>query len=130
MVSAHDLSDGGLAVGLAECCIGGPWATSTLGAEVDLKSHADAVSDEGWLFGEDAGRVITSVSPSNVMAMQQLAATHGVPCHYLGLVAEADGALVMRRNAQQWSWPVRRLRAIHLDAIPRRMQQAPDAGKG
>jgi phosphoribosylformylglycinamidine synthase II len=129
LVSAHDLSDGGLAVGLAECCIGGPWATSTFGAEVDLKSHADTVSDEGWLFGEDAGRVVASTSPSNVMAVQQLAATHGVPCHYLGLVGEANGELSVRRHAQHWTWAAPKLRAIHLDAIPRRMHQAVDAGK-
>jgi phosphoribosylformylglycinamidine synthase II len=129
MVSAHDLSDGGLAVALAECCIGGPWATTTFGAEVDLKSHADTVTDEGWLFGEDAGRVLVSTSPANVMALQQLAARHGVPCHYLGLVGEPRGALVVQRQSKRWSWDVPRLRTIHLDAIPRRMQQAANAGK-
>ncbi len=42
--SAHDLSDGGLAVALAECCIGGPWATITFGADVDLQQHEDETS--------------------------------------------------------------------------------------
>jgi phosphoribosylformylglycinamidine synthase len=129
LVSAHDLSDGGLAVTLAECCIGGPWATSTFGATVDLKSHADTVSDEGWLFGEDAGRVLASANPAHVMALQQLGAALGVPCHYLGLVGEPNGRMTIRRHEQQWLWEVPRLRAIHLDAIPRRMQQAADAGK-
>ena len=129
MKSAHDLSDGGLSVTLAESCMGGPWATRTFGADVDLKSHADTVSDEGWLFGEDAGRALVSAAPGDVMALQQIAARHGVPCHYLGLVGVEGGELTVRRNAQQWSWSVPRLRAIHLDAIPRRMSQAADAGK-
>jgi phosphoribosylformylglycinamidine synthase len=130
LVSAHDLSDGGLAVAAAECCIGGPWATTTFGADLDLKAHADTVSDEGWLFGEDAGRVIASVSPANVLAVQQLAAQHGVPCHFLGLVGDAAGELRIRREERAWRWSVPRLRAIFQDAIPRRMHQAADMGRG
>jgi phosphoribosylformylglycinamidine synthase len=52
--SAHDLSDGGLAVALAECCMGGPWATSTFGAIIDLDAHAPDVSDDGFLSGRTA----------------------------------------------------------------------------
>ncbi len=123
--SAHDLSDGGLAVALAECCIGGPWATITFGADIDLKQHEDETSDEGWLFGEDAGRVLLSCRPEDVLAVQHLAHEHGVPCHLLGLVGGVDGDIVVRRGARHWRWPVRRLREIHLDAIPRRMAREP-----
>lgn len=127
--SAHDLSDGGLAVALAECCIGGPWATETFGAEVDLARHADAVSDHGMLFGEDAGRVLLSCPPEHVAALQTLAANHGESAHYLGLVGEPDSTLCIRRDARSWSWPSRDLRRIHLDAIPRRMSVPVIAGE-
>jgi len=126
--SAHDLSDGGLAVALAECCIGGPWANATFGATVDLARHADAVSDLGWLFGEDAGRVLVSCAPEHVAALQALAAEHGHGAHYLGLVGPAEGELIIRRDERRWQWSTRRLRAIHLEAIPRRMA-APGAAE-
>ena len=64
------------------------------------------------------------------MALQQLAASHGMPCHYMGLVGAPNGELVIHRETRRWQWQVPKLRAIHLDAIPRRMHQAADAGKG
>jgi phosphoribosylformylglycinamidine synthase len=127
--SAHDLSDGGLAVALAESCIGGPWATTTLGALVDLAAHADALSDEEWMFGEDAGRVLLSTAPGNVLAVQELAASHGVPCLQLGLVGESGSDLVVSRGTAEWRWSTPGLRRIHLEAIPRRMQTPVAAGE-
>ncbi|HRP08768.1 MAG TPA: AIR synthase-related protein [Gemmatimonadales bacterium] len=130
LVSAHDLSDGGLAVALAECCIGGPWSTTTFGADIDLKAHADHVSDEGWFFGEDAARVLVSVSPADVAALQKLGGEHGIPCHFMGLVDEPGTDLVFRRAGSEWRWPTARLRSIYQDAIPRRMRQTAAAGEG
>ncbi len=122
--SAHDCSDGGLAVTAAECCIGGPWAPGVLGATLDLAQHAEPVSDEGWLFGEDGARAVVSCDPAHVAALQTLASAHGIPAHYLGLVGAPGGDLVIRRGERSWQWPVPRLRSIHLDAIPRRMAVA------
>ncbi|QCS50208.1 phosphoribosylformylglycinamidine synthase subunit PurL [Picosynechococcus sp. PCC 11901] len=53
--SAHDLAEGGLAVALAECCIGGK-----LGATVEItgSDRLDAI-----LFGETCGKIIVSVAP-------------------------------------------------------------------
>jgi phosphoribosylformylglycinamidine synthase len=126
--SAHDLSDGGLAVALAEACIGGPWAVRTLGADVDLGRHADQVSDEGWLFGEDGARALLSCDPASVLAIQKLSAAQGVQCHYLGLVGEPDGQLLIRRDRATWNWDTGKLRSISLAAIPRRLGAA-DLGK-
>jgi phosphoribosylformylglycinamidine synthase len=124
LASAHDCSDGGLAVAVAECCIGGPWAPVTLGAEVNLSQHEQAVTDEGWFFGEDGARAVVSCAPEHVAALQQLGASHGVPVHYLGQVGPADGELVIRRDDRQWQWPTRALRTTYLEAIPRRMTAA------
>jgi phosphoribosylformylglycinamidine synthase len=126
--SAHDCADGGLAVALAECCMGGPWANGTLGAEVDLGGHADDVPDLGWLYGEDAGRVVISVAPEDTLTMQRLAGAHGVPCHLLGVVGAPGGDLVIRRGESRWSWSTGRLRAIYHDAIPRRMAGGSSTG--
>ncbi|MES2123094.1 MAG: phosphoribosylformylglycinamidine synthase subunit PurL [Gemmatimonadota bacterium] len=119
--SAHDCSDGGLAFALAECCIGGPWATTTYGAEIDLGRHADAVSDTGWLFGEEGARAVVSCAPEHVAELQRLGHDHGRPVHFLGLVGAADGQLQVRRGDTSWQWGTAELRRIHLQAIPRRM---------
>ncbi|MBA2293415.1 MAG: phosphoribosylformylglycinamidine synthase subunit PurL [Gemmatimonadales bacterium] len=121
LMSAHDLSEGGLAVALGECCIGGPWATTTFGCDVELGQHADQLTDEQWLFGEEGARAVVSCSPQHVAELQRLAASHAIPCHYLGLVAAPDGEMRVRRRERVYAWPVRRLRKLHLDAIPRRM---------
>ncbi|MBK9547694.1 MAG: phosphoribosylformylglycinamidine synthase subunit PurL [Gemmatimonadetes bacterium] len=119
--SAHDLSDGGLAVALAECCMGGPWATSTFGAIIDLDAHAPDVSDDGFLFGEDGARAIVSCDPADVAALQRIAAAQGVSAHYLGLVGEADSDLIVNRDGRGWTWQTAALRQKYFDAIPRRM---------
>jgi len=56
--SCHDLSEGGLAVTIAEMCIGG-----RLGATIDTLPHDDLVTS---LFSESTGRFICEVSPNDV----------------------------------------------------------------
>ena len=56
--SAHDCAEGGLAVALAECCLG-----NNLGAEVFLEENSSIRLDE-ILFGEAASRIIVSVNPA------------------------------------------------------------------
>jgi phosphoribosylformylglycinamidine synthase II len=56
--SAHDLSEGGLAVALAECCIGGE-----LGAKISLATpHSSLKRLDELLFGEAASSILVSVS--------------------------------------------------------------------
>jgi hypothetical protein len=109
--------------------MGGPWATTSFGATIDLGRHADGVADAGWLFGEDGARALVSCNPAHVAELQRLADTHGTPCHLLGLVGDAGTDVVVRRDHRTWRWPVSRLRHTYLDAIPRRMAVVPaDAG--
>jgi phosphoribosylformylglycinamidine synthase len=82
--SAHDCSDGGLAVTLAECCFG----TGGVGAQVSIEGvtiAADAkVNEAAALFGESASRVVVSVSPAMVAEVLQQAARAGVPARVIG----------------------------------------------
>jgi phosphoribosylformylglycinamidine synthase len=128
--SAHDLSDGGLAVALAECCMGGPWATQVFGARIDLARHADEVSDIGWLFGEDGASALVSCSPEHVAELQRRGAELGVHCHFVGLVGPAEGNIEIVRDDRSWQWGARRLREIYMNAIPRRMSEAFIEGEG
>ncbi|MET0324323.1 MAG: phosphoribosylformylglycinamidine synthase subunit PurL [Ilumatobacteraceae bacterium] len=78
--SCHDLSEGGLAVGLAELCISG-----RLGLTVDALPHADLATA---LFAESAGRLVVEVRPDDLAGL--LAAVG--PAHLLGTVT-ADPVL-------------------------------------
>ena len=89
--------------------------------ELDGGQHAEAVSDEGWLFGEDGARALISCPPAHVAGLQRSAHAHGLACHYLGLVYDEDPRLIIQRGERSWEWSVDRLRKTYMDAIPRRM---------
>jgi phosphoribosylformylglycinamidine synthase len=81
--SAHDCSDGGLAVALAECCFG-----TGLGASVSLPSLQLArdrgVAEAAVLFGESASRVIVSTPAESVEMLLERAAAAGVTASQIG----------------------------------------------
>jgi phosphoribosylformylglycinamidine synthase len=82
--SAHDCSDGGLAVTLAECC----FDTGGAGAEVSIEAlnvgRDSRLNDAVALFGESASRVVVSVSPDHVTEILQRAALAGVLARVIG----------------------------------------------
>lgn len=82
--SAHDISDGGLLVALAECCLGG--GVENLGVEVLLPEVNGAQAQAELYFGEGAGRVIISAQAQRAKTLEELAAASGLPCHRLGVV--------------------------------------------
>ena len=84
--SAHDCSDGGIAVTLAECA----FDTGGIGLEVDIPaamrsgvSGPDATA-AATLFGESASRIVVSVEPDKRGALMQMAAAVGVPALAIG----------------------------------------------
>ena len=83
--SAHDCSDGGVAVTLAECA----FDTGGIGCEVDLPTVANisgvpSFGVLGALFGESASRVVVSVRAADRAALMELAASAGVPANLIG----------------------------------------------
>ncbi len=81
LCSAHDISDGGLAVTLAECCIGGP--EKPLG--VRIGSH-ELVRGDALLFSESQSRVIVSLKEENLSRLQETALKYNVPMQVIGTV--------------------------------------------
>jgi len=79
--SAHDCSEGGLAVALAESCIGG-----ALG--VRLRLGADLAEPHAFLFGEDASRAVISFAPAVAQKVLDVCHEHGVP---FGLMGDVGG---------------------------------------
>jgi phosphoribosylformylglycinamidine synthase len=65
--AAHDCSDGGLAVTIAECCFSS-LGRDAIGAEIRVASMG--ISDEAVLFGETPSRVVISFSPDDVQAVE------------------------------------------------------------
>ncbi|MEU6414325.1 phosphoribosylformylglycinamidine synthase subunit PurL [Microbispora sp. NPDC046933] len=102
---SHDLSDGGLAVALAESCLAqGVGCTVTLPGE-------DAFVE---LFSESAGRALVCVRPEAFDAVADLCARHEVPCSGLGLTG--GSALTVEGVLDV---PVEELREVHASALPR-----------
>jgi len=120
--SAHDCSEGGLAVTLAECAIGGPYAPSAIGAAIDLTAYAGTLDPQRLMFGEDHGRVVITCSRTQADRVVDLATELGVSATPVGFVGERHGPLSIRAGSGSWQWPVDDLRRIFFDAIPRRLQ--------
>lgn len=80
--SAHDCSDGGLAVALAESCISGPG--EKLGAVIQLP--LDGLRRDALLFGESQSRILLSVRPEHADRVLNSAWDAGVPAARIGTV--------------------------------------------
>ena len=114
--SAHDCSDGGLAVALAECCLPGQ-----LGADVALPPNPDLRLD-AQLFGESASRIVLSASPDNARRIQDIAAREGAPISVLGEV-RGDELTIRAEERVQVALKVSEMERIWREAIPSLMQQ-------
>ena len=78
LLSAHDCSEGGVAVALAEACVTGP---EPIGATLDLP---DAARTDLTLFGEGPSRVIVSVDPIRAREFEALMAESDIPWQWIG----------------------------------------------
>ncbi len=76
--SAHDCSEGGLAVALAECCMSGQ---NIVGASINLDSD---IRKDSLLFGESQSRVIISSDETGAKEIEALARKHNVGFSIIG----------------------------------------------
>lgn len=107
--SAHDISDGGLAVALSECCLG-----HKLGADITLPPSWPGTTAE-QLFSEAPTRILVSVRPEAVLAVQAAATQAQLECWPLGTVTETQSLHIQGVLAQP------------LDTLQARWQGALDA---
>src|SRR5690349_8898923 len=120
--SAHDCSDGGLLVALAECVMVD--RTNPTSATVDL-SRWNSLPVRALLFGEAQGRVVVSTpDPEAVLAT---AARHRVPAHVIGEVKSASAPFTVSLDGSRFSASVSTLADAYHEAIPRIMSRAASA---
>jgi phosphoribosylformylglycinamidine synthase len=114
--SAHDLSDGGLAVALAESAIAG-------GAGFTVALPDEGLSSHVALFSESASRAVVTARPGREDAVAQLATFHQVPAARIGLT----GGSALRFEGL-FEVPLSDALVVYEGAIPRVMSEERLAG--
>jgi phosphoribosylformylglycinamidine synthase II len=104
LAAAHDLSDGGLAVTLAESCLAGQ-----TGCSVTLPGDAFTL-----LFSESAARAVAAVAPGAEAEFAELCGEHGLPAAVIG----ATGGRVLEVTGS-FAIPLDELAAAHQGTLPR-----------
>jgi phosphoribosylformylglycinamidine (FGAM) synthase-like enzyme len=130
--SAHDCSEGGLAVALAEGCISRQIARETprlIGAKIELApgvaTEGEAAKEPGprldaLLFGETQARVVISVGVTNAVKVMAQAKILGVPAVRLGTVG--GDQLEIKHGGSAFAWPVAELHDLWWNSIARAMK--------
>jgi phosphoribosylformylglycinamidine synthase len=113
--SAHDVSDGGLAVTLAESVL----QSEGLGASVQI--DAEGIRLDALLFGEAQSRIVFSVHPEDRLMVEMLLEDHPVEATAIGMVTEATGLSLHVGEEPVIAASNERLSAVYENAIPSRM---------
>jgi phosphoribosylformylglycinamidine synthase subunit PurL len=109
--SAHDVSEGGLAVCAAESSILG---CADVGCILDLD---DKIRPDALLFGESQSRILVSVSKARLPVLLDLAAKKNVPAKVIGITGGYD--LIIRQGGREIArQSVRDLLATWRNALP------------
>jgi len=119
--SAHDCSEGGLAVCLAESCIAQQTGRETprlIGATVDLSEVKDTRLD-ALLFGETQNRVVITCKPLDATKVIERAKLMGVPAARIGTVG--GDALTVKTPSGEFTAPVAELHDAWWNSIARAM---------
>jgi len=119
--SAHDISDGGLAVTLAESCfassvVGAQHVAPHLGAHVKLE---EAVPAEAAAFNERGARAIVSVTPSKLAAVLDTARQYKVAAHQIGQVTRGDAFRIQYKGSEVIDSSVETLRDAWAHSLER-----------
>ncbi len=119
--SAHDCSQGGLGVALAEVAMGGPYDETGFGLDIDLTAYCSLLPAPELLFSESHGRAVVTCHPERAAAVAALAQELGVPAQRVGTVGERGGVVRLRLRDGRLEHAVDRLRQVYFSSVPRRM---------
>jgi phosphoribosylformylglycinamidine synthase len=113
--SAHDISDGGLAVTVGESC----FAADGLGAAIELDGEAKA---EHALFGERGARVILSLRPENLGAVLTTARQYHVGAREIGKVTRDKTLRIQYKGHSAISAPIPTLQDVWAHSLERNLK--------
>ena len=119
--SAHDCSEGGLAVTLTESCISSP--NKMLGAVIELDGlkNNDIRMDE-ILFGEAPSRIVVSLNKDKMDLLEKIVQKHSIAYAILGEVSGEN--LVVKDNRESIiDISIKELSDTWRNAIPRRLEK-------
>jgi phosphoribosylformylglycinamidine synthase II len=127
--SAHDCSEGGLAVCVAESCMShliGRETPGLIGAAIDLSAlktqeSAPALRQDALLFGETQSRIVITCSPIDAVKVVERAKLMGVPAIQIGKVG--GDTLTIKTAAGEFSAPVPELHDGWWNSIGRAMAE-------
>jgi phosphoribosylformylglycinamidine synthase subunit PurL len=124
VVSAHDISDGGLAVTIAESCfasvVAGPQTGSfSIGATIKLAEGGPA---EAELFSERGARCVASVAAAKLAALQAIARQYNVVASEVGQVTQQPSLRIEHKGRAVIDSPVEDLRDVWANSLERTLQ--------
>ena len=115
LASCHDLSEGGLAVALAECGFNPREVLAAKCAALEKIKPADVRTD-AFLFGESQSRAVISASREKAARIAELAGEIGIACAEIGVVGKG--------KLQLGKWievPIDDLKTIWRDSLPKKL---------
>jgi phosphoribosylformylglycinamidine synthase subunit PurL len=117
--SAHDCSDGGIALTLAESAF-----AKGIGMNIGLTSQG--LPPEFVLFGEDASRVVISCDRDNLSEIEQIAVKYGISTELIGETVPERMEIKLDGQVVVWA-SVAELREVYEGGLERALQTEPEA---
>ena len=118
--AAHDLSEGGLLVAIAEMLFENP----ELGADLSIDSLGESNRLDALLFGESQGRVLLSVSNENLDQVLESATNDGLPVMKLGISTDSGRLKLSVAGNDILDSEVNKLHKIWSESIPEKMNHS------
>jgi phosphoribosylformylglycinamidine synthase II len=118
--AAHDLSEGGLVVAIAEMLFENP----ELGAELSLDSLGDSNRLDALLFGESQGRVLIAVETDRVNTILDFAQKSALSAMSLGSTSESGRLKISVAGNEILDSEVNKLHKVWSESIPEKMNHS------
>ena len=119
VLSAHDVSDGGLAVSVAEACFG----RDGLSAEISIDAAGAEDFAEAALFGERGARAVVSVAPASLARVNEIAAQYKVRAQRIGAVTRGEFR-IQYRGAAVIQGSIESFRRVWSESLPKAVEKA------
>jgi phosphoribosylformylglycinamidine synthase len=119
VLSAHDVSDGGLAVSVAEACFG----RDRLSAEISIDVAGADDFAEAALFGERGARAVVSVAPASLARVNAIAAQYHVGARRIGTVTRGEFR-IQYQGAGVIQGSIESFRRVWSESLPKAIENA------